>query len=490
MTSEGPKAWNHVRLVHAATGELRKDGESSTGHKKEKKEGKKKKEMASSGSQETGGEQNNGEKVSVESPETGKEQNDADKKTSASLEGGEQDDGGEKSSASLERGEEQDGGGKKSSASLERGEEQDGGGKKSTSSLGRGEEQDGGGKKSSASLERGEEQDGGGKKSSASLERGEQDDGSKKSTSSLERGGEQDGGGKGQEESFCPELPKSKSKSVDLKRMAELRSHLQAQFSMQEQQEDQNLGSQLAELVGRMVHGKGDDRASPASSNAGLDEQCPACGLHSYPTTRACSCTNGLPAEIEKVLQRELAELKGEVTASIESLKKEVVEELSSLRETVQAYNDHHFLQVSDLSPLEELDEQFLDQLNGSHHRIAIASKLGSAKVSTEEKFKSWSVPTLHPLPISSRNQAMLRAVNTITAQNGFVSSLSRSNSDPVEPGQPNITILPPAIPKAAPKKHPTKMMAPPASRTYSSKVASRTVAPHPPCGGNENRPH
>ncbi|KAL8180346.1 UNVERIFIED_CONTAM: hypothetical protein K2H54_021378 [Gekko kuhli] len=303
---------------------------------------------------------------------------------------------------------------------------------------------------------------------------------------------EQRGQDESQEKSPSPSLLNTLSEGVDKGRLAQLRSQLQAQFSIREQQEDPSPGSPLVDLVGRIVHGEGDDRASLANREGVTEGQCPTCGQCSNPA----GCSSGLPAEVGKALQRELAVLKGEVTASIESMRREVAEELSSLREAFQVFNEHHFLQATDLSPLEELDENVPNQLKGGHPVIPQAGKPGD-KIPLEEQFKSRSVPTLHPLPISSRNQAMLRAaMTTITAKSGFGSNLSRSNSDPVEPMQPKSTIFPPAVPKLAARKPPAKMMPPPTARTYASngkysnKMPTRTLASHPPCGDCEGKPH
>uniref|UniRef100_A0ACB8FZM1 Uncharacterized protein n=1 Tax=Sphaerodactylus townsendi TaxID=933632 RepID=A0ACB8FZM1_9SAUR len=276
-------------------------------------------------------------------------------------------------------------------------------------------------------------------------------------------------------------------------RLAQLRSQLQAQLSLQEQQEDQCPGSQLVELVERIVHGEGGDRTLSANSDVATDGKCPTCGQYNNPA----DYSNGLPATVEKILQRELAGLKEEVTTRIESMRREVAEKLSSLREALQAYNEHHFFQVADLSPLEELDENGPNQLKGEHHGIPQVGHPGD-KISLEDKFKSQSVPTLHPLPISGRNQAMLRAaMATISAKSSFASNLSRSNSDPVEPMQPKSTIFPLVVPKLATRKAPTKMMVPPpATRTYASngkysnKMSTRTPALHLPRGDCEERPH
>lgn len=296
----------------------------------------------------------------------------------------------------------------------------------------------------------------------------------------------------GQEESpASPELPSTTgSDSVDKERLADLRRHLQAQFSIREQAEDPPSDGQLMKLVENLVHGE-DDKALPVSTNETLEGQravCPLCVDHS---TSHCS---GLSMEVQKALQRDLAELKEELVASIETMKTEVMEELHNLREALYAYNDHHFFQ--DLSPLKELDENTLDQLKGSSYRTPEGGKLGNT-ISQEEKFKSRSVPTLHPLHISGRNQAMFRAVNAITARNGFYSSLSRSNSDPAEPVQAPSVVLPPAVPKSATKKHLRKMAPASTPKTYSSngKYGGKMgfkMAPqhHLPCEGNEGQLH
>lgn len=318
---------------------------------------------------------------------------------------------------------------------------------------------------------------------------GEKQEGAPASSEPEEEQRDQD---ESQEGSPSPSLLSTLSKGVDKERLAQLRNQLQTQFSIQEQQEDQSSGSQLVELVGRIFHGEGDDRPLPANREAVTEGQCPTCGQCSHPA----GCSSGLPAEVEKTLQRELAVLKGEVTASIESMRREVAEELGSLREALQVYNEHHFPQAADLSPLEELDENVPNQLKQGHHMIPQARKPGD-KISLEEQYKSRSVPTLHPLPISSRNQAMLRAaMTTITAQSGFGSSLSRSNSDPVEPMQAKSTVFPPAVSKLAARKAPAKMMPPATARTYASngkysnKMSARTLAPHPPCDDCEGKPH
>lgn len=284
-----------------------------------------------------------------------------------------------------------------------------------------------------------------------------------------------------------------KSEGMDKERMAQLRHHLQAQFSIRDQEEDQSPGPQLVELVGRIIRGEGENEAVSPNSAVESGGQCPACGQFSNPA----GCCNGLPAEIEKTLKRELAVLKEEVMGSVESMKREVTEALNSLREFFRAYNEFHVLQSSDLSPLEELDENVPEQLMGGYHRSSQGGNLeDKISLNSEDRFKSRSVPTLHPLPISSKNQAMLRAMSTITAKNCFTASLSRSNSDPVEPMQAKSTVLPLAIPKLVAKKHPTKMMPPPATRSYtanaknSSKLTSRAMAAHPAGGHNEGKPH
>lgn len=280
------------------------------------------------------------------------------------------------------------------------------------------------------------------------------------------------------------ESPSPARKEVDEGRLAQLRSHLQSQFSIHKEPDDPNSSKHLMELVGKIIRGKGVGGSSSANSVAGSGGQCPTCGQCSNPA----GCSNGFPAEVEKTLQRELAVLKGEVTASIESMRREVAEELGSLREALQAYKDHHFFQNSELSPLEELDENIPEQLKG---RGLLEDKLGG-KITSEERFKSRSVPTLHPLPISGRSQAIMRAMSTtISARNSFISSLSRSHSDPVEPMQ-----LPPTIPKIATRKQPAKPLPPPATRTYAScaksgsKIAARATAPHPSAGNGSVKPY
>lgn len=295
----------------------------------------------------------------------------------------------------------------------------------------------------------------------------------------------------GQEESpASPELPSTaESEGVDQERLADLRSHLRAQFSIGEQAEDPTSDGQLMKLVGNLVHGE-DDKALPVSTNESFGGQSSDCPLCVDDSTSHCS---GLSMDVQKALQRDLAELKEELVASIETMKTEVIEELQSLRETLCACNDHHFLQ--DLSPLKELDENTLDQLKGSPYRIPEGGKLGNT-ISQEEKFKSRLVPTLHPLHVSGRNQAMFRAVNAITARNGFYSSLSRSNSDPVEPAEAQSIVLPPAVPKSASKK-PLRKMAPASTpKTYSSngkyggKMGFKMAHHHLPCEGHEGQPH
>lgn len=296
-----------------------------------------------------------------------------------------------------------------------------------------------------------------------------------------------------QEESpASPELPSTAESEgvVDQERLADLRSNLQAQFSIREQAEDPTSDSQLMTLVGNLVHGGEDDKALPGSTNESLEGRSTDCPLCVDDST---SHGSGLSVDIQKALQRDLAELKDELVASIETMKTEVMEELQSLRETIYAYNDHHFFQ--DLSPLKELDENTLDQLKESPFRIPEGGKLGNT-ISQEEKFKSRSVPTLHPLHVSGRNQAMFRAVNAITARNGFYSSLSRSNSDPVEPVEPQSIVLPPAVPKSASKKHLRKMAPAPTPKTYSSngkyggKMGFKMAHHQLPCEGHEGQPH
>lgn len=295
----------------------------------------------------------------------------------------------------------------------------------------------------------------------------------------------------GQEESpASPELPSTaESEGVDQERLADLRRHLQAQFSIREQAEDLTTDGQLMKLVGNLVHGE-DDEALPGSTNESLGGQSTDCPLCVDDSTGHRS---GLSMDIQKELQRDLAVLKEEVVSSIENMKTEVMEELQKLRETLYAYHDHHFFQ--DLSPLKELDENTFDQLKGSPYGIPEGGKLGNA-ISQEEKFKSRSVPTLHPLHVPGRNQAMFRAVNAITARNGFYSSLARSNSDPVEPVEAQSIVLPPAIPKSASKKHLRKMAPASTPRTYSSngkyggKAGFKMAHHHLPCEGHEGQPH
>lgn len=429
MTSEHSKAWSHVRHFHAASEGMRKGGDHSSAHKRERKVERKKKEASSSDPGEE--QQNQGEGQEKKEEEGG----------DAVFSGL-----GEKQQSQDEGKEEEE---ERVSVSANLGEER------------RDQENDQEGKK----------QEGASVSSGPEEEQRDQDE--------------------SQERSPSLSLPNIPSEGVDDERLAQLRSQLQSQFSFREQ-EDQSPGSQLVELVERIVHREGDNRGFLANGEVGTEGQCPTCGQCSNPA----GCSSGLPTEVEKTLQRELAVLKGEVTASIESMRREVAEELSSLREALQVYNEHHFFQAADLSPLEELDENIPNQRKGSRHIIPQGGKPND-KVSLEEQFKSRSVPTLHPLPISSRNQAMLRAaMSTITAKSGFGSNLSRSNSDPVEPMQAKSTIFPPAVPKLAARKTPAKIMPTPTTRTYASsgkysnKMSARTLAPHPPCGDCEDNPH
>lgn len=293
----------------------------------------------------------------------------------------------------------------------------------------------------------------------------------------------------GQGESPSPAPLDADSGGVEKERLAQLRSHLQAQFSIREEQEDQSASRHLMELVGRIVRGEEAAGTLPANiSTASGGQPCPTCGQCSNPT----GCSNGFPVEVEKALQRELAVLKDEVMGSIEAMKREVAEELGGLREALQAFREHRIFQNAELSPLEELDENLPEQLKGDPCR----AEGPGAKLSSEERLKSRSVPTLHPLPISTRSQAIMRAMSTtLSARSSFIASLSRSHSDPVEPTQVPSTILPPAIPKIAPRKPPAKLLPPPATKTYASsakggsRMAARTVAPHPPSGNSDGKP-
>lgn len=235
------------------------------------------------------------------------------------------------------------------------------------------------------------------------------------------------------------------------------------------------------ELVEDIVHhGKAGGGGNVSVVSEG---QCPACGEG----RNDASSSHRLSMEVTKALHREMAVLKGEIAASIDSMKREMVGLLSNLHENLQAYGDHRFLQASHLSPLEELDENTLGQMKGSHSKLSQDEK-SDRNICPEEKYKSQSVPALHLLPLSSRNPMMLQVMFTITAQNSFWSSLSRSNSDPVEPLQAKSTTRPPPIPQAVLKKNLPKMVPPPATRTYSSngkytgKIATRVTKPLPPC--------
>ncbi|CAM2103155.1 unnamed protein product [Caretta caretta] len=281
--------------------------------------------------------------------------------------------------------------------------------------------------------------------------------------------GEAQGTGDEQQEE-TPTPRDSRGESLGKERMAQLRSQLQAQLSIREPQEDLSPGSRLMKLVEKITHREADDggAVSPngsAGPEGTADSACAACGPHSDPA----GYTGELPAEVEKKLQKELAALRGEVTASIEAMRKDVAEELNSLRETLQAYGEHHAPLPSELSPLEKQEEATFGQLKGPYHRAGQREKPGARIPSTlEEEFKARSVPSLCPLPGPNRNQVLLRAMSLVTAQKALTSKLEpRSNSDPVEPLQPKSTFLPPANLKPVGKKQPKKIMAPPTARGH-----------------------
>ncbi|XP_059569254.1 uncharacterized protein LOC132243442 [Alligator mississippiensis] len=304
-------------------------------------------------------------------------------------------------------------------------------------------------------------------------------------------------GNEGEHQEEAPTPGDSGEEHVGQERLAHLRSQLQAQLS-REQQEDHSSGSQIIELVEKVFHGEvengevPEDGSSDPGSTAG--SICATCGQHSTPG----GCTNGVPSELEKKLKKELTALREDVTASIKAMRKDMAEELKSLREVLKASSEHPALQTSELSPLEEQDETTSDPLKSPHYGVRQREKLGVKLPATlEEKYKSRSVPSLHPLPGPSRNQALLRAMTTITAKNALTGTIGpRSNSDPVEPLPiKHTTVLPPANLKPTLKKHPKKVMTPSGARSHQenekrgNKVTARMVTPHPPLHTDGN-PH
>ncbi|OCU01889.1 hypothetical protein XELAEV_18007668mg [Xenopus laevis] len=142
-----------------------------------------------------------------------------------------------------------------------------------------------------------------------------------------------------------------------------------------------------------------------------------------------CCSPTCFALELEGKLQAELSALRLEVKSSLEAMRTELGQDLRALQREVKVCCHHCPLKDCDYSVAAEKRAEWKNVFRKVKSKEEPDVR---TPVKLEGQIKARSVPSL-ALPMGpSRNQVLLRAMNTIAAKNALMSSIgARSDSDP-----------------------------------------------------------